>query len=161
MFRNLALLLAPLIALGSTSAVSAMSDHSQSEQAIRSLQETFAKGIMTNDPKLRVSIFAADATLAPPTGGFFEGRAAIEKDFETESASNTSSTTASFANFRFRFVTPSYALVDTDLIIHNVLGPDGKPIPTLNVRIVFTAVHRAGTWLVQGERAHFVPPPPT
>jgi uncharacterized protein (TIGR02246 family) len=161
MFRNLVLLLAPLIASGSAGALSAVSDQSQSEQSIRSLQETFAKAVMTNDPKLRASIFATDATLAPPTGGFFEGPAAIEKDFESESASNTSRTTASFANFRFRFVTPNYAFVDTDLIIHNVLGPDGKPIPTLNISIVFTAVHRTGKWLVQDERAHVVPLPPT
>lgn len=131
----------------------------EDEAAIRGLKEVFAKGIMTRDPKLRASIWAEDGTLVPPTGGFFEGLTAIQRDFEQESGSITSSTTAQFSNYRFRFLTRDIALVDTDLTIRNVLGPDRNLVPALHVSVVFTAVRQAGKWLVQDERAHFVAHP--
>jgi uncharacterized protein (TIGR02246 family) len=133
---------------------------SEDEKEIRALQDLFAKGIMTKDAKLRASIFAVDASLVPPTGGFFRGPEAMEKDFEQESASITDQTKASFANFRFRFITRDAAFVDADLTINNILGPDGKPIPVARVSVVFTAVRRGGKWLIQDERAHFVPMTP-
>jgi uncharacterized protein (TIGR02246 family) len=131
-------------------------DTKQDEAAIRGLKDLFAKGIMTKDPKLRASIWTQDGTLAPPTGGFFEGAAAIEKDFEQESASITGNTTAQFSNYRFRFLTRDIALVDADLAIRNVLGPEHRLLPVLQVSLVFTAVRRDGKWFVQDERAHFV-----
>ena len=129
---------------------------SEDEKEIRALQDLFAKGIMTKDAKLRASIFAADASLIPPTGGFLQGPDAMEKDFEQESASITDQTKASFANYRFRFITRNAAFVDADLTINNILGPDGKPIPVAKVSVVFTAVRHGGKWLIQDERAHFV-----
>jgi uncharacterized protein (TIGR02246 family) len=131
-------------------------DTHQDEVAIRGLKDLFAKGIMTKDPKLRASTWTQDGTLAPPTGGFFVGAAAIERDFEQESASITGSTTAQFSNYRFRFLTRDIAFVDADLTIRNVLGPDHRLLPALQVSVVFTAVRRDGNWLVQDERAHFV-----
>jgi uncharacterized protein (TIGR02246 family) len=138
-----------------------MQAQAQDEAAIRGLKDLFAKGIETKDPKLRASIWTADGTLVPPTGGFFEGRAAIEKDFEQESASISSSTTAQFSNYRFRFLSTDIALVDADLTIRNVLGSDRRLVPSLQVNLVFTAVRQAGKWLVQDERAHFVATPVT
>jgi uncharacterized protein (TIGR02246 family) len=133
---------------------------SEDEKEIRALQDLFAKGIMAKDAKLRASMFAADAALVPPTGGFFQGREAIEKDFEQESASITDQTKASFADYRFRFITGDAAFVDANLTINNILGADGKPIPTAKVSVVFTAVRRGGKWFIQDERAHFVPMTP-
>jgi len=128
----------------------------QDQAAIRGLKDLFARGIVTKDSKLRASIWARDGTLVPPTGGFFEGVAAIERDFERESASITDRTTAQFSNYRFRFLTRDIALVDADLTIRNVLGPDRKSVPVLQVSLVFTAVRQDDKWLVQDERAHFV-----
>jgi uncharacterized protein (TIGR02246 family) len=129
---------------------------SEDEKEIRALQELFAKGIMTKDAKLRASIFTADAALVPPTGGFFQGREAIEKDFEQESPSVTVQTKASFADYRFRFIARDAAFVDTELTINNILGPDGKLIPEAKVSVVFTAVGRGRKWSIQDERAHLV-----
>lgn len=130
---------------------------SQDEKEILALQDLFAKGIMTKDAKLRASIFAKDATLVPPTGGFFQSPEEIERDFERESASITDQTKASFANYRFRFITRDAAFVDADLTISNILAPDGKTVPVAKVSVVFTVVRRAGKWRIQDERAHFVP----
>ena len=129
---------------------------SEDEKQIRALQDLFARGITTKDAKLRASVFAEDASLVPPTGGFFQGREAIERDFEQESASITDQTKASFANYWFRFITRDAAFVDADLTINNILGPDGMPIPVAKVSVVFTAARRGGKWLIQDERAHFV-----
>ena len=75
------------------------------EQAIRALNEVFAEGFVKKDAKLRASIWTKDGTVAPPTGGFFQGRDAIEKDFQQETAAVTNSSRMTFSNYRFRFIT--------------------------------------------------------
>jgi hypothetical protein len=84
----------------------------------------------------------------------------MEKHFEQESASITDQTKASFANYRFRFITRHAAFVDANLTINNILGPDGKLIPVAKVSVVFNAVRSGGKWLIQDERAQFVPMTP-
>src|SRR6478672_13849912 len=79
------------------------------EQAIRALKELFARAFLKKDARLRASIWAEDGTVVPPQGGFFQGRAAMEKHFDTESASVRDGAQMSFSNYRFRFITPQLA----------------------------------------------------
>ncbi len=65
-----------------------------------------------------------------------------------------------FSNYRFRFITKDAAFVDADIVINNVMGPDGKVKPVVPVSIVFTAVRQDGKWFIQDERAHFAAAPP-
>ena len=97
--------------------------------------------------------------MVPPQGGFFQGRAAMEKHFDTESASVRDGAQMSFSNYRFRFITPQLAFVDADLTLNNVLGPDGNVHEVLAIGVVFTAVKQEGTWFLQDERAYFKPVP--
>jgi uncharacterized protein (TIGR02246 family) len=129
----------------------------QDEEEIRKLKEVFATGFLKKDAKLRASIWTEDGTVVPPQGGFFRGRDAMEKHFETEAASVTNSSRMNFSNYRFRFITPDAAFVDADITLNDVLGPDGKVHAVLPVGILFTAVRQAGRWFVQDERAHFKP----
>ena len=123
------------------------------------MKDVFVAGFLKKDAKLRASIWTDDGTVAPPTGGFFEGRRAIESDFQEEVASVTDTSRMAFSNFRFRFLTRDIAFVDADLTINNVLDPHGTTARELHVSVVFSAVRRGGRWFVQDERAHFVPAP--
>lgn len=125
------------------------------EQAIRDLNDVFARGFLTKNAKLRASIWTEDGTLVPPQGGFFQGLEAIEKDFEQEIPSVTDTSRMTFSNYRFRFITRDVVFVDADIVINNVMGPDGKLHAILPVSMVFTAVRRGGKWFIQDERAHF------
>ena len=147
-----------VVALAFTSMVRAGT--SEDEKAIKALNDVFAEGFVKRDAKLRASIWTKDGTVAPPTGGFFEGREAIEKDFAQEIPSVTDSSRMSFSNYRFRFITKDVAFVDADITINNVMGPDGKVHPVVPVSIVFSAVRQDGKWFIQDERAHFAAAPP-
>jgi hypothetical protein len=92
---------------------------------------------------------------------FFQGRAALEKHFETEYTTVTESSTLTFTNYRFRFITRDVAFVDADLILNNVRGPDGQIQATLPIAVVFTALRREGAWFIQDERAHITAWPTT
>lgn len=130
-------------------------DTAQDEQDIRKLKEVFATGFLEKNAKLRASIWTEDGSVAPPTGGLFQGRDAMEKHFETEAASVTDSSRMSFSNFRFRFITADAAFVDAEVTLNNTMGPDGKLHTVLPIKVVFTSVRRAGKWFIEDERAFF------
>ena len=130
------------------------------EEEIRKLKDVFAEGFLKKNAKLRASIWTVDGTVVPPQGGFYRGRDAMEKHFETEAASVTNSSKMSFSNYRFRFITPDAAFVDADITLNDVLGPDGKMHAVMPLGLVFTAVRLGGAWFVQDERAYFKPMPP-
>jgi uncharacterized protein (TIGR02246 family) len=127
----------------------------QSQQAIRDLKDIFVKALLSRDAKLRATLWAEDGTVVPPQGGFFTGRASMERHFATEGASIGPSSEARFSDYRFRFVTPDLALVDAMLTLNNVHGPDGRVQPAVPIVVVFTAIRQDGRWLIQDERAHF------
>lgn len=82
----------------------------------------------------------------------------MESHFATEGATITQTSKARFDNYRFRFLTPDVALVDTVLTLNNVQGPDGHVQAVAQVAIVFTAIRQDDRWLIQDERAHFAGP---
>jgi uncharacterized protein (TIGR02246 family) len=136
-----------------------MSSQKEDEAAIRGLNDTFATGLVTKDPKKRASVWAEDGTLVPPNAGYVKGRAAIEKHFELEAPSVTENTKAEFSNYRFSFVTPDLAFVDAELTVRNVIGPDQKLHPAFFVKIVLLAERRGSNWWIRDERAFFSPGP--
>ena len=133
-------------------------DVAADERAIRGLKNTFCKALLSGDARLRASVWAEDGTVVPPQGGLFQGRDAMARHFETERASITRDSTASFTDYRFRFINRDTALVDATLELRNVFGPDGKVAPRVSIAITFTAVRKASEWLIQDERAHFSAP---
>ena len=130
-------------------------DVAADERAIRGLKDTFCRALLSGDGKLRASIWAEDGTVAPPQGGLFQGRSAMAKHFESERASITRGSTATFTDYRFRFINRDTAFVDATLELRNVVGPDGKVAPRVPIAITFTAVRQDGAWHIQDERAHF------
>ena len=136
-----------------------MSSQREDEAAIRGLQDIFAIGLGTKDPRKRASIWADDGTLVPPNAGFVKGRAAIEKHFELEVPSITENSKAEFSDYRFSFATPDLAFVDAELTIRNIVGPDQMVHPVVPVRVVFLAERRGSKWWIRDERAFFSPGP--
>jgi uncharacterized protein (TIGR02246 family) len=130
-------------------------DFAADEQAIRALKDAFGKALLSGEAKLRASIWTEDGTVAPPQGGLYEGRAAMEKHFLTEAPSITPGSKVTFANYRFRFINRDTAFVDADITLNNMRGPDGKVAPMVPIAVTFTAVRRDDAWLIQDERAHF------
>jgi uncharacterized protein (TIGR02246 family) len=130
----------------------------QSEHAIRDLKDMFVNALLSRDAARRASLWTEDGSVVPPQGGFFRGRAAIESHFVTEGASITPTSDASFSEYRFRFITPELAFVDTLLTLRNVRGPDGQVHTAVPIAIAFTAVRQGAGWSIQDERAHFSAP---
>jgi len=124
-----------------------------SEREIQAVKAMFVKALLSGDADLRASLWTEDGTVVPPQGGFFRGRTAIARHFVTEAATITSTSTAGFSGYRFRFITPDVAFVDTVLTLGNVRGPDGQVQPAVSIDLVFTAVRQNGQWFIQDERA--------
>ena len=140
------------------SAAASTADVDSDTQAIRALKDVFVRALLTGDARLRASLWTDDGTVVPPQGGFFAGREAVARHFSTEAASITNSSTATFGNYRMRFIRADVALVDTVLTLTDVAGPDGSKQGSVQVAIVFTAIKQNGTWHIQDERAHFSAP---
>jgi uncharacterized protein (TIGR02246 family) len=130
-------------------------ERSQSEEAIKALNDVFAAGFVHRNASQRASIWADNGTLAPPTGGMFRGRAQIEKDFESEVASATDTSSMEFSNYRFDFQSPDLVYVDVDLTIKNVRAPDGSVRGEVPVAVFMVAARDHGRWGIRAERAHF------
>jgi ketosteroid isomerase-like protein len=110
-------------------------------------------------PKRRASIWTDDGTVAPPQEGLFQGREAMAKHFETETRSIRPDSKANFSNYRFRFINSDTAFVDAELILNNVLGPDGAVAPAVCITVASTAVRQGKDWRIQDQRAHFASRP--
>jgi uncharacterized protein (TIGR02246 family) len=136
----------------------ARADQTQDEQAVRTLNNVFAEAFVKQDAVLRASVFAENATLVTPQGVFLVGRPAMVKDFGPEArALATKNTKLKFSCYRFRFITPDIAFVDAILTVNNILGPDGKVKAQAFISTTQSVVRQGDTWLIQDERAHFLP----
>ena len=149
--------LAFTLVIGATG--SAIVGQTRDESAIRSLGDTFAKAFIQKNPELRASLFAENGTFVPPQGEFWQGHAAMVKDFGSEAQAVNDTTQAAFSNYRVRFIKPDVAFVDALLTLHNVNGPDGSIIPVIPVNFYYVAARHGDKWLIEDGRAHFAPAP--
>lgn len=139
-------------------AAQARADQGQDERAIRTLNNVFAEAFVKQDAELRASVFTENATLVTPPGVFLVGRPAMVKDFGHEAkALVTKDTKAEFSCYRFRFITPDVAFVDSILTVNNIMGPDGKVKTAVPISVTESVVRQGNSWLIQDERAHFLP----
>jgi len=144
---------------GDGAAGSVSAGECRDEGAIRTLGDTFANAFVQKNAELRASLFAEDATLVTPPGDFLQGRVVMVKEFGPEAQAVNGTTRAAFSNYRFRFIKPDVAVVDTLFTVHNVNGPNGTIIPVVPINFFFVAVRQAGRWLIQDARAHFAAAP--
>jgi uncharacterized protein (TIGR02246 family) len=149
--------LASALAIGVIGSASA--GETQDESAVRSLGDTFAKAFVEKNAELRASLFTENGTFVTPTGGFWQGRVAMVKDFGTEAQAVNGTTQAVFSNYRVRFIKPDVAVVDAILTVHNVNGPDGTIIPVIPINFFYVAARHGDKWLIEDGRAHFAPAP--
>ena len=149
--------LACALAFGATASTSAA--QARDEAAIRALGDGFAKAFVQKNPEARASLFADDGTFVPPQGEFWQGHAAMVKDFGSEAQAVNGTTQAAFSNYRIHFVSPNIAVVDALLTLHNINGPDGQSIPMIPVKFFYVASRHGDHWLIEDGRAHFAPAP--
>jgi uncharacterized protein (TIGR02246 family) len=150
-------ILACAFAIGATASTSAA--QTRDEAAIRALGDNFAKAFVQKNPEARASLFAEDGTFVPPQGDFWQGHAAMVKDFGSEAQAVNGTTQAAFSNYRVHFINPNVAVVDALLTLHNINGPDGQNIPVIPVNFFYVASRHGDKWLIEDGRAHFAPAP--
>jgi uncharacterized protein (TIGR02246 family) len=149
-------LLACVLVAGSSGPVSAA--NARDEGAVRALAEGFAKGFLQKNATARASLFVQDGTIVLPPGTFLRGRVAMIKDFGPESQQLVNpATRVTFSNYRFRFVKPDVAVVDTLLAARNLNGGNGKIIPQTLIDFSYVAVRQGNRWLIEDARLHFAP----
>jgi uncharacterized protein (TIGR02246 family) len=152
-----AALLAFSLVAGATG--SAIAGDAQDEGAIRGLGDGFASAFVHKDPQRRASLFVEDGTFVTPPGDYLQGRSAMVQDFGAEAQAINNTTTATFSNYRVRFIDRDVAAVDARLTVRNANGPNGSIIPVIPIDFYYVAVHQADRWLIQDGRAHFAPTP--
>jgi uncharacterized protein (TIGR02246 family) len=157
MQRLVLAILACAFAFGAT--VSTSAAQARDESAIRALGDSFAKAFVQKNPEARASLFAEDGTFMPPQGDFWQGHAAMVKDFGSEAQAVNGATQAAFSNYRVRFIKSDIAVVDALLTLHNINGPDGQVIPVIPVNFFYVAARHGDKWLIEDGRAHFAPAP--
>jgi uncharacterized protein (TIGR02246 family) len=157
MRRLVLAILACAFAFGVTASTSVA--QARDEAAIRALGDSFAKAFVQKNPEARASLFAEDGTFVPPQGEFWQGHAAMVKDFGSEAQAVSGTTQAVFSNYRIHFVNPNVAVVDALLTLHNINGPDGQNIPVIPVNFFYVAARHGDHWLIEDGRAHFAPAP--
>ena len=129
------------------------------EAAVRALGDNFAKAFVQKNGEARASLFADDGTFVTPQGDFWQGHAAMVKDFGSEAQAVSGTTQAAFSNYRVHFINPNVAVVDALLTLHNINGPDGQNIPVIPVNFFYVAARHGDHWLIEDGRAHFAPAP--
>jgi uncharacterized protein (TIGR02246 family) len=130
------------------------------EAAIRQVWQQFSDAWGRGDAHARAAVWAEDANLINPFGVEAQGRAAIEKVFEQESAGFAKGTTHTFSNFSYRFLTPTLAAVDATGEIKGIRGPDGTPMPTLTLHVFAVMAEAGGKWQIKLARPYVPAPPP-
>ena len=153
-------LLACSLVIGATGY--ARAGQAEDEAAIRALANNFASAFIEKNASRRASLFVESGTFVTPPGDFLQGRPAMVNDFgpEAQHAVN-GKTQAVFSNFRFDFIKPDVAVVDSLLTVRNANGPNGTIIPMIPIDFFYVAVRHGDTWLIQDGRAHFAPAPAT
>ena len=130
------------------------------EAAIQKVWQQFSDAWGRGDAHARAAVWAEDASLINPFGLQAEGRAAIEKLFEQESAGFAKGTTHTFSNFSYHFLTPTLAAVDATGEIKGIKGPDGTSRPTLTIHVFAVVAETGGTWQIKVARPYLPAPPP-
>ena len=131
------------------------------EAAILQVWQQFSDAWAHGDAHARAALWAEDASLINPFGVVAHGRAAIEKVFEQEQAGFAKGTTHTFADFSFRFLTPTIAEVDATGEIKGMRGADGTPMPTFTIHVFAVMTEAGGTWQMKDARPYVIGPPPT
>jgi uncharacterized protein (TIGR02246 family) len=150
-------ILAFALAIGATN--SAKAADARDQAAVRALGDGFAQAFVQKNPEARASLFAEDGTFVTPQGDFWQGHAAMVKDFGSEAQAVNGTTQAAFSNYRIHFINPNVAVVDALLTLHNINGPDGQIIPVIPVNFFYVAARHGNQWLIEDGRAHFAPAP--
>ena len=113
-----------------------------------------------DDAKGMAAVFAPDADFINPFGRVAKGRAEIEKLFAEEHATFTRGTHFGITQETRRRLSAEAAIVDWDLELSGVKGPDGGPAPPLKMHVTVVYAKEGSQWWVVAARPAIPAPPP-
>jgi uncharacterized protein (TIGR02246 family) len=97
------------------------------------------------DASAVASFWREDGTLISPIGTFGEGRAGIERVFQSDAATILQGTTSRFTITRERRITPDCVLLDCDHDLENCRMPDGSR-GSMKIHLVLLASRSGDQW---------------
>jgi len=158
MKRKHPLLLAAILTLTLTPL--ARADRAGDEAALKARTAEFVAAWDRDDAKGMAAVFAPDADYINPFGRAAKGRAEIEKQFAEEHATFTKGTHFGITREAMRRLGTAAAIVDWDLELSNVKGPDGNPAPSVTMHVTVVYAKQDGKWWAVAARPAIPAPPP-
>ena len=107
------------------------------------------------------AVFAENADAYNPHGRHAVGRAEIEKMFTEEQTGSgpLRESTLEVKDEPFGLITADVAITDAAAVVSNAIGPDGKKMAPLHVRVTNVWKKVGDSWLVFASRPCFITTP--
>ncbi len=122
--------------------------------------ERFNEAFNRFDPAEVASFWTEDGTVISPVGSFGEGRAGVERVFQSDASTILQGTTTRFTIARARRIAADCALLDLDQEVQNCRMPDGSR-GTMKLHVVMLARKAGDEWRWLDARPYrFVERPP-
>ncbi len=129
-------------------------------KAVSARGQEFVAAWNKDDAKGMAALWAPRGDLINPFGRVAQGRAEVEKLFADEHAGVMKGTTFKVESEGVRVLGPTAAIMDWDVDVVGMVGPDGKAMPPLKHHITVVLAKRAGTWWIEAARPVLYAPPP-
>jgi uncharacterized protein (TIGR02246 family) len=133
-------------------------------QAVESLRDRFDAAWAAYDATAFASVFAEDAELVNPLGGFLAGREAIRVAHVGLFAGPFAGSTSTSSLRRIVFLSGAVVMVDMTIDLTGFQSlPPGLPQVepgVVRTRVKWIVAQRAGTWEVIAQQMTALPPPP-
>jgi uncharacterized protein (TIGR02246 family) len=134
-------------------------DDAATRAAIESLNRAWVAAWNAHDPAKMADVWS-EAELINPFGKKAQGRAELEKLFETEHHGAMRASTFTIESSSVRQISRDVAVQDLDIVITGMLGPNGKALPAFHPHAFEVLVRKGGHWRVEYVRAYVVQPAP-
>ena len=157
--------LTAILATMSATAAAAGKDRARDEAAIRAYEQACDTAWNKGDAAAFAALFTADALVVNPFGAVARGREEIRALAAEMLAGPAKGSIHKGTVVRVRFLDDRTALVDGEVTMEGMKGPDGKPAPLFRATATEVLVKAGGAWLASDLRSYVLlpshPAPPT
>jgi len=130
-------------------------DEAAIKAAVTEEDAAWAKG----DAKGIAAGYAENGTAVNAMGASMKGTADVEKQFAGLFAGPLKGSTHKMTVTRIKFVRPDVAVVDGDVEVAGMSGPDGKAMPPMKHHTTEVFAKEKGKWLITDNRGFKIMPP--
>lgn len=132
----------------------------QAEADIRKRYEEFVAAFNRHDAAAMAALFTRQGDLIEPDGTSAEGRAAVQKHFESEHATAFKDATIALTIRSVWMITPNVGLVNGTYEVSGIRDLQGAAIPSRRGQLTSVMVKDDGQWWVAASRAAIPIPVP-